>query len=41
MSNPTSVRFSGRQIRLRVEGSKLADWRSGIMRIEANPGGGR
>jgi len=41
LSNPTSVRFSGRQIRLRVEGSKLADWRSGIMRIEANPGGGR
>jgi len=41
LANPTSVRFSGRQIRLRVEGNKLADWRSGIMRIEADPGGGR
>ncbi len=41
LANPTAVRFSGRQIRLRVEGNKLADWRSGIMRIEADPGGGR
>ena len=41
LSNPTSVRFSGRQIRIRVEGEKLADWRSGVMRIEANAGGKR
>ena len=41
LSNPTSVRFSGRQIRMRVEGNKLADWRSGIMRIEADAGGER
>ena len=40
-ANPTSVRFSGRQIRYRVEGNKLADWRSGVMRIEADAGGGR
>ena len=41
MSNPTAVRFSGRQLRYRVEGDKLTNWRSGIMRIEATPGGGR
>ena len=41
MANPTAVRFSGRQVRIRVEGNRLADWRSGIMRIEATPGGGR
>ena len=41
LANPTAVRFSGRQIRLRVEGNKLADWRSGIMRIEADAGGER
>ena len=35
------VRFSGRQIRIRVEGNKLADWSSGIMRIEADAGGER
>jgi hypothetical protein len=41
MANPTPVRFSGRQIRMRIESNKLADWRAGIMRIEAKPGGGR
>ena len=41
MANPTAVRFSGRQLRYRVEGNKLTNWRSGIMRIEATPGGGR
>jgi hypothetical protein len=41
MANPTPVRFSGRQIRMRIESNKLADWRAGIMRIEANAGGGR
>jgi hypothetical protein len=41
MANPTSVRFTGRQIRMRVEATKLADWRVGIMRINATPGGGR
>ena len=39
--NPTAVRFSGRQIRIRVEGAKLKNWRSGIMRIEADPAGKR
>ena len=41
MENPTSVRFSGRQIRMRIESNKLADWRAGVMRIEAKLGGGR
>jgi hypothetical protein len=41
LANPTAVRFSGRQIRIRIESNKLADWRAGVMRIEAKPGGGR
>lgn len=40
-ANPTSVRFTGRQIRMRVEGAKNVCWRSGTMRIEATPGGRR
>lgn len=40
-SNPTSVRFTGRQVRMRVEGTGNDNWRSGIMRIEAIPGGKR
>lgn len=39
MSNPTSVRFTGRQIRMRVDGARLADWRVGIMRLDATAGG--
>jgi hypothetical protein len=39
--NPTSLRFTGRQIRLRVEGTGTDDWRSGVMRIEARAGGKR
>ena len=41
MVNPTSVRFTGRQIRMRVEGERLADWRVGVMRIDAVARGGR
>jgi hypothetical protein len=41
MSNPTSVRFSGRQIRMRIEGDDLSDWRVGINRIDAIAGGRR
>jgi hypothetical protein len=41
MANPTSVRFSGRQARMRVEGARLADWRVGVMRVEAVTGGKR
>ena len=41
MANPTSVRFSGRQARMRVEGARLADWRVGVMRVDAVAGGKR
>jgi hypothetical protein len=40
-ANPTSVRFSGRQIRMRVDGSVLSDFRVGNMRINMVPGGRR
>jgi hypothetical protein len=41
MSNPTSVRFQGRQVRMRVEGVEDADWRVGVMRLDARQGGRR
>lgn len=41
LENPTPVRFTGRQVRLRVEGARLADWRVGMNRIEAVAGGRR
>ena len=41
MANPTSVRFTGRQVRMRVEGAKLADWRVGVMRLDATAGSKR
>ncbi len=40
-ANPTSVRFQGRQVRMRVEGVEAADWRVGIMRLDARPGAKR
>lgn len=39
--NPTSVRFSGRQFRMRVEGADSVDWRVGNMRVNAVPAGRR
>lgn len=41
MSNPTDVRFTGRQVRMRVEGNADSDWRVGVMRIEAKAGSKR
>lgn len=41
MSNPTSVRFTGRQIRMLVTGATNTDWRVGTMRLEAVGGGRR
>jgi hypothetical protein len=35
MANPTSVRFAGRQVRMRIEGNELAKWRAGTMRLDA------
>jgi len=40
-ANPTSVRFSGRQVNVKVTGDTLADWRVGVMRLEAVPSGKR
>lgn len=40
-SNPTSVRFTGRQVRMRVEATGNQDWRVGVMRINAESGGKR
>ena len=34
MSNPTDVRFTGRQARMRVEGVRNTDWRVGTMRLD-------
>ena len=41
MANPTSVRFTGRQVRMRIETARLSDWRVGTNRLEASPGGRR
>ena len=40
-ANPTSVRFSGRQVNVKVTGNTLSDWRIGVMRLEAVPSGKR
>lgn len=41
MANPTPVRFTGRQIKMRVDGARQADWRVGVMRLDAVAGGKR
>ena len=41
MSNPTSLRFTGRQVRMRIEGVNADDWRVGINRLEVKQGGRR
>jgi hypothetical protein len=41
MTNPTDVRFTGRQFRMRVTGSVLGDWRVGIIRLDMVAGGRR
>ena len=40
-ANPTSVRFSGRQVNVKVTGATLSDWRVGVMRLDAVPMGRR
>ena len=40
-ANPTSVRFSGRQLRMRVEGQSATQWKVGNMRIDTIAGGKR
>jgi hypothetical protein len=41
MSNPTSLRFTGRQMRMRVSAARLGDWRIGVNRLDISPGGRR
>ena len=41
MSNPTSMRFTGRQVRIRIEGVNAGDWRVGINRLQVVAGGRR
>ncbi|WP_425061855.1 hypothetical protein [Roseovarius confluentis] len=41
MTNPTSIRFTGRQVRMRLESTGPQDWRVGTMRIDADAGGER
>jgi hypothetical protein len=41
MSTPTSVRFTGRQVRMRVEAVSSQNWRVGVMRLDVTPGGRR
>lgn len=41
MANPTSVRFTGRQVEMRVEGNIGADWRVGTMRLDVAQGSRR
>jgi hypothetical protein len=40
-ANPTSVRLTGRQVRMKVEGVVPADWKVGTMRVDVAPGGRR
>jgi hypothetical protein len=41
MTNPTSVRFTGRQVKMRVQSVRNTDWRVGEMRLEGKVGGRR
>lgn len=41
MSNPTSLRFTGRQVKVRFTGQEYKNWRVGAMRVDVKPGGKR
>jgi len=41
MANPTSVRFQGRQVSMRIDANINTDWRVGTMRLNAVAGGRR
>lgn len=41
LTQPTSVRFNGRQIKMRVTTTAPSDWRVGTQRLNAIPGGRR
>ena len=40
-ANPTDARFSGRQVKMKVTGDTLTDWRVGVMRLDAVTAGKR
>jgi len=40
-ANPTDTRFSGRLVKMKVTGNVLADWRIGVMKLDAVLGGKR
>ena len=41
LANPTSVRLTGRQVRLRLDEIVAGDWRVGDLRLDAEPMGMR
>ena len=41
MANPSDVRFTGRQVAMRVSGENNVDWRWGVPRLDAVQGGRR
>ena len=41
MLNPTSVRLSARQVRIKVSSNSSSDWRYGNMRLDVSPGSRR
>ena len=42
LNSPTSVRFTGRQVKMKIEQSSTpSDWRVGTMRVDVAPGGRR
>lgn len=40
-TNPTNVRLTGRQLRLRIDGARATSWRWGVPRFEVNVRGNR
>jgi hypothetical protein len=40
-AQPTDVRFSGRQVKIRYTGAVLEDWRVGVTRVDAVASGKR
>ena len=38
MANPTSMRITGRQVAVKIEGNTLSDWRLGTIRFDGKLG---
>lgn len=41
MANPTNVRWTARQLRIRLEQNVATDWRYGVLRLDVRPGSRR